>query len=183
MPYDFLKIKNRGQEIKEWLKKELVSLRTGRATPALVDGIIVDSYGSKVPLKHTAVINIEDAKTIRITPWDHSLLKSIEHAIVSSNLGVQPIADKDSIRVTMPALTEERRKSLVKLLFEKLEEAKISLRQTRDEVWYDIQEKERSGEIPEDDKFRFKDELQEIVDGVVKELGETTKRKEEEIKG
>ncbi|NOY35746.1 MAG: ribosome recycling factor [bacterium] len=180
--YDFSKIKNRGEEIKEWLKKEYSVLRTGMATPALVENLPVDSYGVKTPLKHIAAISVEDARTIRISPWDASSLKDIEKAIAVSNLGVQPIADKETIRVALPELTEERRKSLVKILNEKLEEAKISLRQERDEIWKDIQEKERAGEITEDDKYRFKDDLQEIVDGIVKDLEAAAKRKEEEIK-
>lgn len=183
MSYDFSKIKDKGEDVKEWLKKELVSLRTGRATPALVDSVVIDSYGSKVPLKTVSSISIEDARTIRITPWDHSLLKSIEHAIVSSSLGIQPITDKDSVRVIMPELTEERRKSLAKALSGKLEDSKISLRQERDEVWNDIKEKEKNGEIPEDDKFRFKDDLQKIIDDTTKSLEEIADKKKEEIAG
>jgi ribosome recycling factor len=181
--YDFSKIKNRGEEIKEWLKKEFVSLRTSRATSAMVENILVDSYGSKTPLKHVASIAVEDARTLRITPWDHSMLKSMEHAIVGSSLGISPIADKNSIRLTMPELTEERRKALMKIVIEKLEEAKVSLRKVRDEVWQDIQNKEKKGEMPEDDKFRFKDELQKIIDKTIKELEEISERKNKEIIG
>ncbi len=180
--YDFSQIKNRGGEIKEWFKKECSVLRTGRANPALVENLLVDSYGVKTQLKHIAAISVEDARTIRISTWDNSSLKDIERAIAVSNLGVQPIADKETIRVTLPELTEERRKSLIKILNEKLEEAKISLRQERDEIWKDIQEKERAGEVTEDEKYRFKDDLQEIVDGIVKDMEEAAKRKEKEIK-
>ncbi|MFA4890089.1 MAG: ribosome recycling factor [Candidatus Paceibacterota bacterium] len=180
--YDFSQIKKKGEEIKEWMKKESSSLRTGRATPALVENLVVDSYGSRVPLKHVASISAEDARTLRVTPWDAGMLKNIEHAIISSNLGIQPIADKQSVRVTMPELTEERRKSLIKILYDKLEEAKISLKLAREEVWKDVQEKERNGEIPEDDKFRLKDELQKIIDGFSKEIEEMIERKELEIR-
>ncbi|MBU2218995.1 ribosome recycling factor [Patescibacteria group bacterium] len=181
MPHDFLSIKNKGEEIKEWLKKETASLRTGRATPALVENIMVDSYGTRIPIKHAASITAEDARTIRITPWDASVLKNIEHSISASALGVQPIADKQSIRITLPELTEERRKSLIKLLNEKLEEAKVSLKLKREEEWKDIQEKERSGEISEDDKFRSKDELQKIIEKISDELEGIAKNKEREI--
>ncbi len=181
MAYDFLGIKNNGEEIKEWLKKETSSLRTGRATPALVENIMVDSYGTRTPLKHVASIAVEDARTIRITPWDAGVLKNIEHSITTSSLGIQPIADKQSIRIALPELTEERRKSLIKLLNEKLEEAKVSLKLKREEEWKDIQEKERNGEISEDDKFRFKEELQKIIDKVSADLEEIAKNKEEEI--
>lgn len=181
MLYDFSKIKNKSEEIKNWFKNEINSLRTGRASPALVENILVDSYGTKTPLKHVASINVEDAKTLRVTPWDVSVLKNIETAISASSLGIQPISDKQSVRISMPELTDERRKSLVKILREKLEESRISLRKERDEIWKEIQEKEREGEIPEDDKFRFKEELQKIIDRANEELSEIAKRKEQEI--
>ena len=183
MNYDFSKIKNRGEEIKEWLKKEFIPLRTSRATPALVENILIDSYGSKTPLKHVASITVEDARTLMITPWDHSVLKSMEHAIVGSSVGISPVVDKNSIRLTMPELTEERRKALMKVVSEKLEEAKISLRKARDEVWQDIQNKEKKGEMPEDDKFRFKDELQKVIDKTIKDIEEISERKNKEIMG
>ncbi len=181
MTYDFSRIKNQAGDIKKKFQNEISSLRAGRATPALVENVLVESYGQKMPLKHVATINIEDVRTLRITPWDVSILKNIEAAIVGSNLGVQPISDKQSIRITLPELSEERRKALIKILSEKLEEVKIALRQERDEVWKDIQEKERKGEIPEYDKFRFKDELQKIIDKVTEELEEISGRKEKEI--
>lgn len=180
--YNFSQTKKKGEEIKEWMKKESASLRTGRATPALVENIPVDSYGSRVPLKHVASISVEDARTLRVTPWDAGAVKNIEHAIIGSNLGVQPIADKQSVRIVMPELTEERRKSLIKILYDKLEEAKISLKLAREEVWKDVQEKERNGEISEDDKFRLKEELQKIIDGFSKEIEEMAERKELEIR-
>lgn len=183
MNYDFSKIKSEGDRIKERFKQEIAALRTGRASPVLVEDLLVDSYGSKTPLKHVASITAEDARTLRITPWDASVVKSIESAIVASNLGIQPIADKQSIRLTMPGLTEERRKTLTKTLSQKLEESRISLRQERDRIWKDIQEKERTGEIPEDFKFRFKDELQKIVDKTSQDLEDSAKKKEQEIMG
>lgn len=181
MNYDFSKIKNDGERIKERFKQEAAALRTGRANSSMIEDLLVDSYGSKTPLKHLASINAEDARTLRVVPWDTSVIKNIESAIVSSNLGVQPIADKQSIRISFPSLTEERRKSLVKILSAKLEESRISLRQSRDHIWKDIQDKEREGEIPEDFKFRFKDELQKIVDKISGDLEETAKKKEQEI--
>lgn len=180
--YDFSEIKNKTEELKNRFKNEIVSLRTGRATPALVENILIDSYGVKTPLKHVAVINIDDARTLRIAPWDNSLLKNIESALGGSNLGSQPILDKQSVRVTLPELTEERRRALIKLLNEKIEEIKVFLRRERDDAWKDIQERERKGEIPEDDKFRLKDELQKIIERATEELEEIAKRKELEIR-
>lgn len=181
MTYDFSRIKNKSEEVKNHLKKEILSLHSSRANPALVEDILVDSYGTKMPIKHIATISVEDARTLRITPWDISVLKNIETAISASNIGSQPIADKQSVRIVLPELSEERRKAIIKVLSEKLEEAKISLRQERDEVWKDIQEKERQGEIPEDDKFRLKDELQKIIDRANEELEEIAARKRQEI--
>jgi ribosome recycling factor len=181
MKYDFSKTKNKIEETKAFLKREISTLRTGRATPALVEDILVDSYGSKMPIKHVASISVDDAKTLRISPWDMSVIKNIEAAISASNLGVQPIADKQSIRITLPQLSEERRKALIKIVSEKHEESKISLRQERDETWKDIQEKEKKGEISEDEKFRFKDELQKMIDGANEELDAISSAKKEEI--
>lgn len=179
--YNFSQLKENGEKVKEWFKKEIVSLRTGRATPALVENLVVEAYESRSPLQHVAAINIEDARTIRITPWDATVLKSIEQAIVASSLGVQPIADGQSIRISLPELTEDRRKMLSKTVAEKLEEAKISIRKERDEVWKDIQAKEKEGELTEDDKFSLKEEMQKNVDSLMADLDGVAVKKEEEI--
>ena len=181
MKYDFSVLKNKGKETIFWLKNELASVRSGRATPALLDSITVESYGSRVPLKHISAISIENAKTLRVTPWDTGTLKSIESAIFASPLGLSPITDKNSIRLTIPELTDERKKILLKLVSEKLEDARIAGRKERDEVWKIIQEKERNGEIPEDDKFRFKEEMEKIIGELNAELESVAERKKEEI--
>ena len=181
MPYDLSPVKKKLPEIKEWLKKELSLLRTGRASPALLDNIVVDYYGAKQPLKHLGAISAEDARTLRIKPWDVSLIHQIEQEIRYSDLGLQPIAEKDSLRIIFPELTQERRRTLLKITGEKLEQARISLRKLRDEHWRDIQDKEREGKISEDEKFRLKEELQKLVDGTVKEMEEMVSAKEKEI--
>jgi len=181
MTYDFSKIKTKAEEVKEHLRREFFSLHGSRANPALIENIIVHSYGTKLPIKHVATISVEDARTLRITPWDTAVLKNIETAISTSNLGCQPIADKQSVRIVLPELSEERRKSIIKILSEKLEEARVVLRQERDEVWKNIQEKEREGKIPEDDKFRFKEELQKIIDKATEEMEEIAGRKKQEV--
>ncbi len=180
--YDFSKVKQCVQKTEEWFKEEISLLRTGRATPALVENVKVDYYGSKTPLKSIASVSIEDARTLQVKPWEIDMIMSIEQALSSSNLGVQAISEKDIVRVIFPELTEERRKSLIKLLYEKLEEGKISLRREREETWRDIQNKEKDGEISEDDKFRSKDELQKFIDDANKKLKEVADKKEEEIK-
>ena len=183
MPYDLSPLKRKLPEIKDWLQKELSLLRTGRASPALLDGISVDYYGAKQPLKHLGAISAEDARTLRFKPWDIALIHQIEQEIRYANLGLQPIAEKDSLRIIFPELTQERRKSLLKVISEKLEQSRISLRQLRDEHWRAIQDQEREGKISEDDKFRSKDELQKMIDSITKELEQTALVKEKEIQG
>lgn len=181
MSYNFSPFKDRLKAVTDWLAKELSTIRTGRATPALLDSIQVDSYGSKVPLKQVGSINIEDARTLRVTLWDQSQVRSVESAIAASNLGVSAIGDGSTVRVIFPELTADKRQILLKLAKDKVEEARVSLRQERERVWSDIQDKEQAGEISEDNKFRFKEELQKMVDEENKKLEEAGERKEKEI--
>jgi ribosome recycling factor len=181
--YDFSKIQNRSREVENWFRSEISLLRTGRASPALLENIKVDYYGAKALLKSMASISTKDARTLRVAPWDLESITQIEQAIRASELGVQPIVEKNLIRVVFPELTEERRNSLLKILAGKLEEAKISLRREREEVWRDIQDKEQRGELSEDDKYRYKDELQKIIEKSMKTLEETAAKKKEEIRG
>lgn len=181
MSYDFNNFKKRAGEIENWLKEEFSHLQTGRATPALLDSVMVAAYGQNQPLKNISAINIEDARTLRIKPWDAAVIKDIEKAIISSNLGVNPIVDNNSVRIPFPELTGERREALVKILHGKLEGAKISLRKERDEVWNDIQGKEKNKEFGEDDKFRFKDELEKLTGEANKKMEELSGKKEKEI--
>jgi ribosome recycling factor len=181
MPYDFTHLKQKIEEIKAWLVKEYASIRTGRATPIFLDNITVEAYGSKMPIKQLANITVEDARTLRIVPWDTSHIKNIEKAITSANLGVTVGVDERGIRVSFPELTTERRAALLKAAKGKLEQTRISLRTERDRAWSDIQNKERAGDISEDDKFRLKDEMQKIIDEANKALEELAERKEAEI--
>ncbi len=181
MPYNFNNFKTRGREIEEWLGKELASIRTGRATPALLDGVQVESYGSRVPLKQVGSINIEDARTLRVTMWDKAQVRAVESAIAASNLGVSAVGDGNSVRVIFPELTTEKRQLLLKLVKDKMEEARVSLRKEREHVWNDIQTKERDGDLSEDDKFRYKEELQKLIDEENAKLEMASARKEKEI--
>lgn len=181
MNYDFASFQKRAGEIIEWFKKEIGSLRTGRATPALVDNLTIDYYGKKTPLKHVATIEVLDARSLRIQPWDKEILSTLEANIRLSNIGIEPIVEKDSIRLVLPELTQERRETILKNLNEKREESKVSLRKERDKAWRDIQDKERSGEIPEDDKFRLKKELQEELEKAYEDLDEVEAGKAKEI--
>jgi len=182
MAYDFKQFKVHTNDIKEWLKKELASIRTGRASVALLDGVKVNFYGSHTPLAQTASIVSEDARTLRINPYDKTQAKNIEKALVDANLGVSVVMNDAGIRVIFPELTAERREVLVKQAHKKLEEARISIRKERDEVWNDIQKQEKDGKISEDEKFRGKDEMQKIVDETQKQFEQMTQTKESEIK-
>ena len=181
MLYDFSKLKSKTKEVEEWLKKEYTGVRTGMAAPALLDGVLVESYGSRMGIKEMASVSIEDARSLRVSPWDISQVAAIEKAITLANLGVSIRADEKGLRVLFPELTTERRTALVKVANAKLEEARVSLRSARDEVWSEIQKKERDGEMGEDDKFRLKTEMQKIIDDASKKLEEVVAKKDKEI--
>ncbi len=183
MAYDFKPFDARIKEIGEHLAKELSGVRTGRAAVAILDSVQVEAYGSRMPLNQVANISIEDARTLRIAPWDASQIKEVEKAIQLADLGLSSAVDEKGVRVFFPDLTSERRMQLVKLAKEKVEQSKTSLRQARDEVWSDIQQKERDSEITEDDKFRHKDEMQKKVDAANASFDDALARKEKEIVG
>jgi ribosome recycling factor len=181
MTYDFKKMDEEVDTLTHHLESEVASLRTGRAAPALLENVKVEAYGTANPLKNIASIVVEDAKTLLVQPWDKSLLETISKAIEGSNVGSQPVASKDSIRISLPPLTEDRRKQLSKILKEKVEEAKITLRKVRDEVWKDIQDQEKAKKISEDDKFRFKEEMEKRSKQATDKLDRIAAKKEKEI--
>lgn len=181
MNYDFSQLKKKIKDLEEWLKKEQSQIRTGRATPALLDGIMVEVYGAKSPLSQLGSMGTEDPRTLRVTLWDMSQLKSAEKAITAANLGVSVAVDDRGLRVSFPELTSERRTSIIKIVKEKLEQARVSVRKLRDEAWNDIQAKEKQGGMSEDDKFRFKEEMEKIVKEANKVFDDLTARKEKEI--
>lgn len=165
----------------EHFKEEMSKIRTGRANPGIVDGLMVDYYGSKTPIKQIANINIPEPRTIVIQPWSIDSLSNIEAAIKVSDLNLNPNNDGKVIRINIPPLNEERRIELVKFLNKKAEEARISLRTIREEVWQEIQDMEKRGEIAEDDKFRGKERLQEAIDEYNKKIDELREKKEQDI--
>lgn len=160
---------------------EAAKIRTGRAHPGLVENLSVDYYGVRTPMKQIASINIPEARQIFIQPWDKGTLAFIETAIRESDLGLNPSNDGQGIRITLPALTEDTRKDLVKALNQRAEEGRIAIRTVREDLWKEIQELEKSGAISEDDKFTGKDELQKVVDECNQKLEALRKKKEEEI--
>ncbi len=183
MSYDFSTFKKRGEEIKDWLTKELSGVRTGKASPVILDNIKVEVYGSKMPINQLATVMVDGPRSLVVTPWDASVVKNIEKALHNSDLGLSINVGDSSIRINFPELTSERRQSLVKVTKQKTEEAKVSLRNEREKVWDSIQEDYRNGDITEDEKFRFKEELQGHLDGYVKEVEELGLKKEKEVKG
>lgn len=174
-------LKSNLEKIKNHFKEETTYLRAGRATPELVSKIKIDCYGEKCPLDQIAAISIEDAKTIRVQPWDKNLIVNIETGIRNSDIAVSPIVDKETLRVRLPELTEERKKQLLKLLHEKLEDARVKAKLERDNIWKETQSKEKKGETSEDEKFRVKDELQKLIDKFHEEIQEIADKKEKEI--
>ena len=174
-------LKRKLEKIIERLKQEVASLRTGRATPALVEDLEVDYYGAKTPLKAIASISSPETRTLEIRPWDKNAIQPIEKAIQGSSLGLNPVIDRDTIRLSIPSLTEERRKKLTKLLGKHLEEARIQVRRERDEVLKEIEGREKAKEISEDEKFRQKNEAQKVIDEMNKKIEELGIAKEKEI--
>lgn len=181
MSYDFSDFKKELINIEEWLKKEFSGLRTGRATIALLDNVFVESYGSKMPLNQSATLSIEDPRTIRIAPWDKSLVGPIEKAISQADLGVSTVSDGEGVRAIFPALTTETREKLVKVAKNKTEEAKVSVRNDRAVAMKEIETAQKNGELPEDDAKRDKENLQKMVDEANNKLDILFKQKEEEI--
>lgn len=164
-----------------WFKSGVSSLRTGRATPALVEDLEVEYYGARSLIKHIAALSAPDPHTILIQPWDKNALDAISKAIESSSLNLRPIPDKDSIRLSLPALTEERRYDLIKILHAKAEEARIRSRHAKDEAWKSIQEREKAKEMGEDEKFRAKEQLQKEMNRFNEQIEKIEGEKEEEI--
>ena len=149
----------------------------------VLDGISVESYGSFVDLKNVASVSIEDPKTLRIAPWDKGQIKGIEKAIVGANLGLSVATDDMGIRVIFPQLTTETRQTLVKVLKEKLEDARITVRRERESVLEDVDQKEKEGKMTEDDRFRAKEELQKITTETNGNLEAVFEKKEKEVMG
>jgi ribosome recycling factor len=165
----------------EHLKFEMTKLRTGRANPAIIEDLMVDYYGVRTPIKQMANINVPEPRTLLIQPWSRDSLSSIEAAIKTSDLNLSPNNDGTVIRISIPPLNQERRVELVKVLNKKAEEARISIRSIREDVWQEIQEMEKSGEIAEDDKFRAKERLQEVINEYNKKVDELREKKEQDI--
>ena len=163
------------------LEGEFNTLRTGRASLAVLDGIMVDAYGTPTPIKQVATMSTPDARLIAIQPWDKSLIGNIEKAILAANIGLTPINDGKLIRINIPQLTEERRKELVKVAKHMAEEAKVAVRNVRRHINDSIKEAEKKHEISEDNRERALKKVQEVTDKYTDKIDEALKIKEEEI--
>ncbi len=177
----FADVEHRMKSAVEALQRELNTIRTGRATPALLERLMVDYYGTPTPIQQVATIHAPDARTLTIQPWDKNVLGDIEKAIQKSDLGLNPTNDGQLIRLVLPPLTEDRRKDLVKVSHKKVDEAKIAVRNCRRDGHDTLREQEKSKEISADDLKRSVERLQKITDRYIAELEKAGQAKEQEI--
>ena len=165
----------------EALKKKFASVRTGRASLSLLDGLTVDYYGTPTPLSQVASLSLPDSRQIAIQPWEQKLIPEIEKAIMKSDLGLTPMNDGKLIRINIPALNEERRKQLVKVVRKEAEDAKVAVRNIRRDVNEELKKLEKEKHVSEDEIKKEHDEVQKITDSFVKKVDELLEHKEKEI--
>lgn len=173
--------KPEADKVISFLEQEMAKIRTGRPSPTMVENIVVDCYDQSMPLKQLGTITCSGARELVVQPWDKSYIEAIQKAIARSNTGASTVLDDDLIRIKFPPLTEDYRKTLIHALSEKKEQARGTIRKLREDSWKEVQNKFRDGEIREDDKFRAKDKLQEMVDNYNKKVEEILGKKEKEI--
>jgi len=183
MTYDFSGFKKKMGDISEHLNKELSAIHTGRASSAILDGIFVESYGAQLAVQHVATIANEDARTLRIVPWEKANGKEIEKAINAANLGISVSTDDSGLRIFFPPLTTERRISFTKLVRDKVEDARITIKGEREKTKNDIIVTEREGAMSEDEKTRALEDLQKLVDEANGNLESIGEKKEKDILG
>ncbi len=165
----------------EALKGALAKIRTGRAHPSLLDHVTVEYYGSEVPISQVANVNVDDPRTLAVTPWEKDMVGKVEKAIMTSDLGLNPVTAGTVIRVPMPPLTEERRRDLVKVVRQELEAGKVAVRNIRRDANSDLKELEKAKEISEDEERRAQDQVQKLTDKAIKQMEEILAVKEKEL--
>jgi ribosome recycling factor len=165
----------------ESLKHELSKLRTGRAHSSLLDHITVEYYGSEVPLTQVANINVSDARTLTVTPYEKAMVKAVEKAIINSDMGLNPASAGEVIRVPLPPLTEERRKDMIRIVRQEGENAKVAIRNIRRDVLGDIKSLLKEKEITEDEERRAQDEIQKITDKYIAQVDKVLEEKEKDL--
>ena len=183
MAYDFSTIVTQKNAIMDWLKSEYRSIQTGRATPSVLDLVHIDMYGARTLLAHAGNITIEDPRTLRVAPWDKSVVGQMEKAINDADLGLSVVSDSDGLRVHFPSLTTETRTKLVKLLKDRLEDARVRVRALREETNKHIDAEAKNGEYGEDEQRKYREEMQKIVDAANQELEDYFQKKETEVMG
>ena len=171
----------RMQKSVESTRNELATVRTGRASPHLLDRLIVDAYGAQSPIKQLAQVNATDARLLTVTPYDKSTISAIEKAVMESDLGLTPSNDGNVIRLQIPELTEERRKELVKVVHGVAEQGRVAVRNIRRDVIHDLRDLKKEGEAGSDEEHHGETELQKHTDAAIKEIDDLLKGKEEEI--
>jgi ribosome recycling factor len=181
MAYDFSALDTHIKETGEWLTREFSGIRTGRASPALLDAVRVNVYGARTPLSQMGSVSIEDARTLRVVPWDKDFLKEAEKAIIDEDLGVSVSADDLGLRVFFPELTAERRTMLLKLANDRMEQARITLRGHRTDALKLLESSEKEGGMGKDEIFRLKEEIQKKIDAGTAALDALMKKKHDEI--
>lgn len=183
MTYDFSEFKKKAGDLAEHLTKELSAIHTGRASSSILDGIFIESYGAHLAVQHVATIANEDARTLRIVPWEKSNGKEIEKAINAANLGISVSTDESGLRIFFPPLTTERRVAFTKLVRDKVESARVTLKGVREQAKSDIIAAERDGDMSEDEKTLSLENLQKFVDEANNALEAIGEKKEKEIMG
>lgn len=163
------------------LKKDLLTLRAGRANPAVLDKVLVSYYGSEMPINQVANISTPDPRSLVVEPWDKSILSDVEKSISKADLGFNPVNDGKVIRINIPPLTEERRAELIKVSKKMGEEAKIAIRNIRRDANDELKKKEKSGDVPEDVSRRGQEDIQKITDRSIQEVDQTIAAKEKEM--
>lgn len=165
----------------EATRREFNGIRTGRASPALLDRISVDAYGTHMPLNQVATISVPEPRLLMISPWDKSVISAIERAIMKSDLGLNPSSDGNVIRLAIPPLTEERRRELTKLVHKKAEEGKVAIRNVRREANEELKKLRKAGDISEDDEKRSEERVQKLTDKYISEIDRLQEHKEQEV--
>ena len=173
--------KERMQKSVESTRNEFSTIRTGRASPHLLDRLVIDYYGAQTPLKQLAQVAATDARMLTVTPYDKSSINTIEKAVMESDLGLSPSNDGNVIRLSIPELTEERRKELVKIVHQVAEDGRVAVRNIRRDVMHDLRELKKEGEAGSDEEHHGETELQKATDAAIGEIDTLLKGKEEEI--
>lgn len=174
-------VEGRMKKTVELFRRDLTTMRAGRATPALLDKILVDYYGVPTPVNQMATISTPEPRLLVIQPWDKTVTTAIEKAILKSDLSLTPISDGNIIRLSVPALTQERRTALVKTIRKKAEEERVAIRNIRREANDDVKELEKEGDLSEDDSHRYQDRVQELTNAYIEQIDAALAAKEQEI--